>query len=156
LRRRYIDHPTFTYEIRVARDARTGTMLGLTVFRVETIRGRDEKVLRVSEFLATVEAERALALSVVQAARSKDITFADFYCSLERAARALEHIGFRRQPADDGPRFPRRFQPIEDGPEINGAFWLSAALRQTLHPDKLLTSGDLYITRSDGDQDRPN
>jgi hypothetical protein len=156
LRRRYIDHSTFTYEIRLARDPRTGTALGLTVFRVETIRGRSEKVLRVSEFLAAAKAERSLALSVVQAAQSNDTIFADFYCTSERAARGLELIGFRRHRPATGPGFPRRFQPMEGGPEINGAFWLSASLRRKLHPNKLLTSTDFYITRSDGDQDRPN
>ncbi len=156
VRRRYIDHPTFRYEIRLARNPRTGNVLGLTVFRVEQIRGRSEKVLRVLEFLATAEAERALARSVVQAAQSYDTIFADFYCTSEGAARALERIGFRRDVAA-GPGFPARFQPVEAGhSQIGGAFWVSASLRRQLAPGKLLASSDFYITKSDGDQDRPN
>jgi hypothetical protein len=158
LRRRYIDHPTFRYEIRLALETRTGNVLGLAVFRVEKIRERKEKVLRVLEFLATPEAERALALSLIQAAQSHDTVFADFYCTSGRAAHALELIGFRRAAAaDNGTGFPARFQPIEAGPsEISGAFWVSASLRRKLDPGKLLASSDFYITKSDGDQDRPN
>ncbi len=157
VRRRYIDHPTFTYVIRLARSPRIRSVMGLAVFRVETIRGRSEKVLRVLEFLATAKAERALALSLVEAAQSYDTIFADFYCTSERAARALELIGFRPHVAAVGPGFPARFQPMEGGPsEISGAFWVAASLRRKLDPGRLLASSDFYITKSDGDQDRPN
>jgi hypothetical protein len=156
VKRRYIDHPTFTYEVRLARTLRSGNVLGLVVFRVERIKGRSEKVLRVLEFLASAEGEGALALSVVQAAQSYDTIFGDFYCTSEHAARALEGIGFRRHVAA-GPGFPTRFQPMETGHSaISGAFWVSASLKRKLAPSGLLGSRDFYITKSDGDQDRPN
>jgi GNAT superfamily N-acetyltransferase len=157
IRWRYIDHPMFTYEIRLARNQRMGNVLGLAVFRVERIRGRSEKVLRLVEFLATAQGERALTRSLVEAAKSHGTIFADFYCASERAAHALERIGFRRHTAGAGPGFPSRFQPMEAGhSKISGAFWVAATLRQKLDPGKLLASNDFYITKSDGDQDRPN
>jgi hypothetical protein len=39
---------------------------------------------------------------------------------------------------------------------ISGAFWVSASLKRKLAPSGLLGSRDFYITKSDGDQDRPN
>jgi GNAT superfamily N-acetyltransferase len=158
LKWRYIDHPTFKYEIRLALEAATRKVLGLAVFRVERIRERDERVLRVLEFLATPEAENALALSLIRFGQSHNTIFADFHCTSGRAARALELIGFRRHlPAENQAGFPARFQPLEPGHfEIGGAFWLSASLRRKLGPGQLLISNDFYITKSDGDQDRPN
>jgi Acetyltransferase (GNAT) domain len=158
LKWRYIDHPTFKYEIRLALQAATWKVLGLAVFRVEKIRERNDKILRVLEFLATPEAESALALSLIRAAQCHNAIFADFYCTSERAARALELIGFRRHvTAENETGFPARFQPMEAGhSEISGAFWLSASLRRKLDLGKLLISNDFYITKSDGDQDRPN
>jgi Acetyltransferase (GNAT) domain len=158
LKWRYIDHPTFKYEIRLALQGTTWKVLGLAVFRVEQIRERTERVLRVLEFLATPEAEDALAFSLIQAAQSHDAVFADFYCTSEKAANALERVGFRRHlAAENETGFPALFQPMEAGHcEISGAFWLSASLRRKLGLGKLLVCNDFYITKSDGDQDRPN
>jgi GNAT superfamily N-acetyltransferase len=158
LKWRYVDHPTFKYEMRLALNARTRDVLGLAVFRVEKIRERDERILRVLEFLTTPEAESALALSLIRAAQSHNTIFADFYCTSERAVRALEIVGFKRHAsAKNETDFPARFQPMEAGrSEISGAFWLSNSLRRKLGPAQLLTSNDFYVTKSDGDQDRPN
>jgi hypothetical protein len=158
LKWRYVDHPTFKYELRLALNAGTRDVLGLAVFRVEKVRDRDERILRVLEFLTTPEAESTLALSFIRAAQSHNTIFADFYCTSERAARALEIVGFKRHATGENETdFPGRFQPMEAGhSEISGAFWLSNSLRRKLGPAQLLASNAFYVTKSDGDQDRPN
>jgi hypothetical protein len=153
---RYVDHPRFKYEVRLAKGPLRGEILGLTVFRVETIRGRDDRVLRVVEFIATPQAEDPLARSVADAARDSGVLFADFYCSSARAASPLARTGFKRHAATEGsPGFPTYFQPLVLGhSRLVGAFWLSKPLRSDL--GQLLDSDGFYITKSDGDQDRPN
>jgi len=156
LRWRYAEHPRFRYELRIAREPLDGSALGVAVFRVEDVRERSERVLRVVEFLASREAEATLAWSVVQAGRDQGAAFADFYCSSARAARGLERVGFKRASAAAGtPAFPCRLQPLE-----GGHFKMMALLRL---PDRLrgnvaslVETGRLYVTKSDGDQDRPN
>jgi len=153
---RYIGHPAFKYEIRLAQHAATRRVVGLTIFRVERIRERDERVLRVVEFLSTPEAEGPLARSVVRAAQDHEVIFADFYCTSGKVARALESIGFRRcAPDGKGAGFPSHFQPLEPGrSKLIGAFWLSETLRSNV--GELLALEDFYVTRADSDQDRPN
>ncbi len=154
LQRRYADHPRFRYEVRVARRPRDGSVLGVAVFRVEQVRARPERVLRVVEFLASPEAEAALAHAVVQAGRDAGVAFADFYCSSARWAQALERLGFRSISAPSGAAFPCRFQPLE-----GGHFSMTALLQLPTQWHgrfaDLIASNRLYLTKSDGDQDRP-
>jgi hypothetical protein len=153
---RYIEHPTFDYQVRVARQASTGRLLGMTVFRVERIRDREERVLRILELLSSPEAETPLARSVVQAARDHQVVFADFYNTSTRLSGALGSMGLRLcVPDKEGPGFPSRFQPLEPGHfRIVGGFWLTERLRAKIGTP--LDLEEFYITRSDGDQDRPN
>jgi GNAT superfamily N-acetyltransferase len=153
---RYVNHPSFTYMLRLARETRDGRIAGLAVMRVEQIKDREEKVLRVVEFLATPDAAPSLAQSVIAAGREHGVTFADFYVTHPQAAAPLEAEGFRRYSGNpDVPVLPSRLQPLEGGEfKMQGAFLLSARLRARI--GSLLSSGDFYVTKSDGDMDRPN
>lgn len=153
---RYVDHPTFKYEIRMAHEAATGKVMGASVFRVEEVRDHEEKVLRVVEFLSTPEAVGPLAGSVQQSALECGVAFGDFYSTSEQLAAPLRSMGFRRYLVDgESPGFPSRFRPLDPGHDrIAGAFWLSKTLRSSI--GELLRLEDFYITKSDSDQDRPN
>jgi hypothetical protein len=156
LRRRYVEHPRFTYEVRVALERRSGAALGCTVFRIEQIRGREERVLRIVEFMALPEAEACLADALLGAGYESGVSYADFYCSSARFARGLERVGFVLEQRNSGsPRLPSRLSPPE-----GAHFTMSAVLRSPLsvrgRVDELRQAGRLYLTKSDGDQDRPN
>jgi hypothetical protein len=153
---RYVDHPDFSYAWRIATERRTRSVLGLAVYRIESLRDRPERVLRLVEFLAVPEAAPALARSVVSAAYAQRVTLADFYCTAAGSAAPLERVGFRREVREaDAPAFPSRFQPLEPGAfRLRGAFWLAEELRCGV--GALLTAEDFYVTKSDGDMDRPN
>jgi GNAT superfamily N-acetyltransferase len=153
---RYVNHPTFRYSFHLARNGHGGRIAGLAVTRVEQIRNRPEKVLRVVEFVATPDAAKVLAESVVAAGREHGVTFADFYCTSRLAAEPLEAAGFRCQTgSSDVPNLPSRLQPLEGGEfRMQGAFLLSEALRAKTR--LLLGCGEFYVTKSDGDMDRPN
>jgi hypothetical protein len=156
LRWRYVEHPRFRYELRLARRHTDESLLGIAVFRVEQVRNRSERVLRVLEFLALPEAEGTLAETIVQAGREQGVAFADFYCSSPRAARGLEGLGFRLTLAEAGePAFPSRLQPLEgDHSGITALVRVQPGQRSNL--TRLIDDGRLYITKSDTDQDRPN
>jgi GNAT acetyltransferase-like protein len=156
LRWRYVEHPRFRYELRLARRRVDGSVLGIAVFRVEQVRERRERVLRVVEFLASPEAEVTLAKAVAQAGREQGVAFADFYCSSPRAARGLKGLGFKLAMARPGEAgFPCRLQPLEGGHfRMTGLVQVPPGQRGNLA--RLIDAGRLYLTKSDGDQDRPN
>jgi GNAT acetyltransferase-like protein len=156
LRWRYAEHPRFRYELRLARRRVDESVLGAVVFRVEQVRERPERVLRVVEFLASPEAEAPLAEAVAQAGREQGVAFADFYCSSPRAARGLEGLGFKLAMAQPGePAFPCRLQPLEGGHfRMRGLVQVPPGQRGNLA--RLIDAGRLYLTKSDSDQDRPN
>jgi hypothetical protein len=153
---RYVRHPSFRYEIRLATRCSDGSVIGLAVFRREQVRGRSETVLRVVEFLASPPAAAPLANAVLQAARELGVAYADFYCSSASAARPLEKVGFKRETITaDQPAFPTRLQPLETGHfPMTGLLRLPSGMRGRL--STLVDEGRLYVTKSDGDQDRPN
>jgi GNAT superfamily N-acetyltransferase len=156
LRWRYAEHPRFRYELRLARRRVDGSVLGIAVFRVEQVRERPERVLRVVEFLASPEAEGVLAETVAQAGRQQRVAFADFHCSSSRAAHGLKGLGFKLAMAEPGePAFPSRLQPLEGGHcRMTGLVQVPPGQRGKL--TRLIDAGRLYLTKSDGDQDRPN
>ena len=153
---RYIAHPRFRYEFRVAQALGTDEVLGLSVFRVETVQGHSARVMRIVEFLAAPSAHAALAAALVEAAREQDVAFADFYCTRPEAGAALEAVGFRRHVGDDSAlSCPSRLQPLQaDESPLTGVQWLTKDLRQRL--GNLAARTDVHITKSDSDQDRPN
>jgi GNAT superfamily N-acetyltransferase len=153
---RYMDHPSFQYRCCVARRGDTGRILGLAVFRIEQIRDRSDRVLRLVEFLAAPSAGPPLARSVWEASAAAEVAFADFYCTSPRIAAPLEEVGFRREGHNTlAPILPCRLQPLEPGVfKMQGAFLLSDRLRDRVGP--LLSNQDFYVTKSDGDMDRPN
>ncbi len=133
LRSRYLEHPSFDYAVRLSSDGDA-----LLVYRVEQVRYREERVLRVVECLGPAEPLIAAMLD-----EHPEAAFADFYCMDTTAARALERVGFVREEALPAP-VPERFQPLEPpGRGLNGVFRIP------------LSGRSLYCTKSDGDQDRP-
>ncbi len=150
---RYRTHPRFNYELRVAVD-QAGSVAGLTVFRLETLRDRSESVIRVLEFLTTEGAGRDLAAALVAEAQRSNVMMVDFFCTSSAFAGPLEAVGFVRE--DTMPAaLPSLFQPLDPTPRN---------LRATFRADPqmiddaatVFASPDLYYTRSDCDQDRPN
>ncbi len=156
VRWRYVHHPRLRYEIRVATRRADGSVIGLAVFRVEQVRGRTETVMRVVEFLGDPAAQAALARTILRAAAELGVAYVDFYCSSATAAHGLEEVGFQLESmTEDQPAFPTRLQPLEKSHfRMTALMRLPSAMRGQLNA--LVRTGRLYLTKSDGDQDRPN
>ena len=111
--------------------------------------------MRIVDLLAqSRDATDCLLNHLMGDARKAGVAFADFYCT--KPIDGLADAGFRIEqgPADPYP-VPFRLQPLEPGGRpLNAAIRLPARLRGTLGP--LSARGALYLTKSDGDQDRPN
>jgi len=152
LRWRYIQHPRFHYHLIFAENRHDRQIEGLLVYRVETVQNRTEKVVRVVEFLATETAGAFLAYTLLEGAQVAGAAFADFYCASARFSAPLESAGFVRQDRMPTP-LPALFQPLAfEYSGLTGAIKFQVSTERT----SVFARPDLYITRSDGDQDRPN
>jgi hypothetical protein len=141
LRWRYVEHPSYRYVVRFAAGA-----AALVVHRVEDVAGDRGRVVRFLEALGDPTAVAALVELAL--AEAPDAALADFTCSSREAAEPFLRAGFvpedrvRRPPPD-------RFQPL--GRSAHG---LAGAFRRR---DTAAFAGvPLYVTRGDGDQDRPS
>ena len=154
LRWRYVDHPRFQYHLRFIEDPSDGALAGLLVYRIEKVRDRSESVLRVVEFLTTAAVGAALAHVVLDVGHAAQVTFMDFFCTSTASAPYLEAVGFVREDAMPAP-LPSRFQPLDfNHTQLNGVFWMSPAVAGNGHA--CFESPAFYVTRADGDQDRPS
>ena len=153
---RYVEHPTFRYELRVAVDSGSRLPLGLLVYRVEPILGRRERVVRVVEILGRPQAVQSLLTAAIDEARQHGALFLDVHSTHREIGEILERNGLRRTGSDgDWPGFPSLFQPFESGHvPIKGALWTSRRLELAYGP--LAEAPELYLVKSDSDQDRPN
>lgn len=144
---RYRDHPRFDYRVRLATEG--GRARGLAVWRRQVVEGRAEEVLRIVELLGDEAAGRALVAEILAEAAESAVAFADFYCTSPAFAAPLESAGFAREDPG-GPVLPALFQPLDARrTALTGAFWASDGTER-------FAGRDVYFTRSDGDQDRPN
>jgi hypothetical protein len=150
---RYLEHPRFRYDVQFAEQLLTGAIVGLLVSRRVDLAGRADKILRVVEFLADESAGDALAQEVIRQGWTGVVSFADFYCTAGRFAAPLERVGFEREEGDL--QLPALFAPLEYEPApLTGAFRVTPEV--DANSVAYFNSSDLYFTRSDGDQDRPN
>jgi hypothetical protein len=91
---------------------------------------------------------------LIEDAQRRGVAFADFYCTkfidgLSRAGFITEHA------ASNELSLPSRLQPLERGGRpLNAAIRLPDSLRGSIA--NLAARGELYLTKADGDQDRPN
>ncbi len=155
LEQRYLRHPAYDYDVHVVSRRKDATIAGIAVTRHERVANDDLCVLRILEFLATEEAAPALAGHLVRLGRREGAAFADFYCSDPCRAEALVEVGFR--PVDPTAKAvpPSRLQPLEPGHfRLKCAVWLARDLAKEC--DLATNCPSLYLTKSDGDQDRPN
>jgi hypothetical protein len=156
LRWRYLEHPHFTYAVRVAEDSK-GALRGLAVHRIAEVQGAVGRAVRIVELLGDAEAVTALAANAVAAGVRTGAAFADFYCTAAGVAEPLEACGFTLE-SERSEALPALFEPLDLGtPRLTGAFRMGGELGGELGGDPTpLDPQALYVTRSDGDQDRPN
>jgi hypothetical protein len=152
LRWRYLEHPRFTYTVRVAEDA-DGSLRGMAVYRVADVRGAEGKVVRIVDLHGDAAAMTALVSDAIGAAARADAAFAEFYCSAGTVAESLGACGFTVE-AEPTHALPALIEPlnVELSAALTGAFRTGAELGGD---QAVFESDALYMTRSDCDQDRP-
>lgn len=150
---RYVRHPVFRYTVRLVLRPADGRVLGLMVYRVQELAGRAEKVLRLLELACREEALDVLLQDLLARVEELGPAFVDFHCASQDLAPALERAGFLREESLPA-MLPSLFQPLDFRQEpLPAALW---APRDQGLARGVLNSPGLYLTRGQGDQDRPN
>jgi hypothetical protein len=145
---RYLRHPVYRYEwLRVP--AADGGLAAAAVVRAEPVGG--ERVLQVVELLGEGDAARRLAGALAERMRELGASFLAFRCGQTARFDAFREVGGGLYGADDGDyEIPSLFQPVVPAYRPLAWGYRSVGAARDLAP------GDCYVTRSDGDQDRPS
>ena len=151
---RYVDHPSARYQIRVAVNEQTRRATGLVVSRVIEVVGAPGRVLRVVDLLSERGMETAMAGELQRQAARANAALVDYYCTSRRNSEILTGSGFAPEESFAKP-WPSLFDPLDCRRSyLTGAFMVrdmpQAELGSRIEDDQL------YLTRSDCDQDRPN
>lgn len=149
LRWRYLEHPTFHYEIFLVKNSQE-KIKGMTALRRISLPG-EVQALRIMEFLCMDDAAgQALAAGIMKR-MSANTAFIEFVC-LGRDWLPLQHsLGLSATGSD---LFSVCFNPPDfTRCKIMASF---ASKSTKLSSIELVTSSSTYITIADGDQDRPN
>ena len=152
---RYLRHPLLNYNVIVCEEGTT--IRGLLVYRVEDVREKRHRFLvcHVVDFVAEDQVEESLLHELVRRMREEQADLVDFHFSGPFHLKALQAQGFVEATADQTSGIPRLFNPIDRKRlyPINATVHFSQYGSQK---EALTDSRNWYLTRGDGDQDRPN
>lgn len=148
---RYVHHPSLDYRI-IGLSGDGGALHGLAVYRIEQVRDRPEKVIRLLEIWADTDRDlQDLSASILAVGHQAGAAFADHYGASTAQVHRLGASGWCDQSNWQRP-VPSLFQPLDFGHRK-----MACAIRTSSHvpsfPDPAF---DFYIVKSDGDQDRAN
>jgi GNAT superfamily N-acetyltransferase len=145
---RYAHHPVFDYRLFEMR--RNGRLTGLAVYRVEQVRNMQVRMGRIVELVSESSLERCLLKAVIDDAQLQDVVALDFFCSSRRFSTMMARCGFLADGDKGTAQIPTLFQPID---RRRTGIPFMAYLRNVPDATELR---DWYVTKGDGDQDRPN
>ena len=151
---RYARHPMLKYDLVGVRHQ--GRMRGYIVSRRERASeaGHRWQIDRIVDLVAEEEVEAAMLASYLEWSRKAGSDCADFCFTGSIPAESLRRAGFTEDIACGVERLPHVFSPIErDRAPIN---FITYAGDQIGSKAGLRDVANWYITRGEGDKDRPN
>lgn len=152
---RFANHPQLKYLISVVK--RNGVTAGYLVARIEKTREFKNSFVigRIIDFVADAEARDALLNYFISKMKHSNVDFVDFLFAGRYHTETLKKNGFLEADEFKLTNIPYVFQPIERyRKHINCIIYISDKLMHLA--DKIKNIDNWYLTRADGDQDRPN
>jgi hypothetical protein len=143
---RYASHPVFTY--RMLEHRLDGAVAALGVYRLEQAGSSGVGVARVVELIAETTLA-PLVRALLADARANGAALVDFFGADSQTSTVLRRSGFIRDDEPFVAQLPILLQPID---RRRTAIPFMAYLPTVGEPHDL----DWYVTKGDGDQDRPN
>jgi hypothetical protein len=143
---RYLSHPTFDY--RAIGIERGGALRGYAIYRIEQVRDLPFRVGRVMEMVSSPEVAEDLLASVIAAARREQLAFVDYFCSQLPNPDLFIRCGFLSGEQNETQQVPMLFQPLDR--RRSGIRFMAYRKKDLLRDPRW------FVTKGDGDQDRPN
>jgi hypothetical protein len=147
---RYLDHPHYRYDWLQILD-QGGRVAAVAVYRVEHVLEVDETVIQAVELLGDEDARPLAAAALCDELRRRGASLLNFRCPHRATLESWRTAGGGIYAKDDPDlEVASLYQPVVNAyrPLVWG-YRTSSALPE-------LQRDDLYITRSDSDQDRPS
>ena len=150
---RYQKCPHFKYHILSTQNSKDEG--GLLVYRVESVKDTDEKVVRVLDLLGSPSCTTALLCDVIERAREVEALLIDFFYLGSKLNEVLLDCGFLVDEKDGAYEIPFRFQPIDHNHLVHDMVW-----RENIsNSETKMQVADLsnwHVCRGDGKSDRPS
>jgi hypothetical protein len=147
---RYSNHPLLNYHIFVSK--KNDEIKSFIILRIEEL--QDHKIGRIIDFISSDKAEFFTLSNLIQYCREKDFTLIDFFFNGNFHLQSLKSAGFKEARNEPYSLIPILFNPINrERKTINFGFKL---INQELYDERINNLNNWYITKGDGDQDRPN
>lgn len=146
LKWRYIEHPYIDYNIiTIDPEAKKG----LSVVRLEKIKGVNERVLRILEMLPVRGYEEDLTRAILNFGRDHDVILADFFCVSKNYCNEVCRPPFIGLSEHREYAIPMLFQPIEirERKSINMVLDCNSEYKKA-------SFKEFYATKGDSDQDQ--
>jgi acyl carrier protein len=145
---RYADHSDFPY--RLFRAEAEGRTVGFAVHRVERARNAEIRVSRIVELVADPGYEECLLSTLAADARTQGAVAADYFCGDGELDGVLQRAGYLPGDHAAAQQVPVLYQPID---RRRAGIRFLADVRRVPEADQLTR---WYVSKADGDQDRPN
>ncbi len=127
-------------------------MFSLLVLRIEEPLGF--KIARIIDFISKDEAEIFTLQNAINFCRENGCHLIDFFFSGNFHIDSLEKVGFKEANQEPYFSIPLLFNPIDrERKYINLAF---KVINPKIKNEKAADINNWYVTKGDGDQDRPN
>jgi len=147
---RYEDIPLFKYRYLSAYV--DGSIKGLLIYRIEKVRNTQEKIVRIVEFMSTLQCSGPLLDRLIDLSLMEKAAFVDFFCTSRFYESTLFERGFIQDNFDNHYILPYLFQPLDNSRLTLDLAWEISDKR--LLPDQGWEG--LYLTKGDGFHDVPN
>jgi hypothetical protein len=144
--------PVFQYHGLLAK--KDGKIIGLCIFRVEKIKDRNEKIIRLVDIITTEAAVPFLIHALIEKAKQNEAVMVDYFCTNLLYHNDLTKAGFIDCRSDTGKTYwyPHLFQPLDySRTRLNCAWWVKGMdLRSEASKNSFL------LMKGDYEFDRPN
>lgn len=151
---RYADHPMLKYQIfyYIAQSE----IKGYAVLRIEECddAGNHYKIGRIIDFISEDEYEEAMIRAIVERLQKQGVDFIDFFFSGNFHVRSLLNQGFVENIAELYKDIPMLFSPLDR--RRSNIDWIVYFKDYPQDKKECINVNNWYITKGDGDQDRPN
>lgn len=152
---RYVDHPSFHYNIFVAEQ--NGEIKGYIVFRIAQSEGGSTPCLigHILDLIGYDDAVGPLIAKAEEFMTENKVDLIDYFSTGSFHHQDFINLGYHDDKQAPYGRFPIYFNPVDwqKTNKINLLVYYGKALQ---NKDRLCEIDNWYITKGDGDKDRPN